>query len=94
MSDDASRLWGGRFDGSPAEAFDALNDSLPVDQRLWREDILGSRAHARMLGARGIIAAEDAAAIDSGLAQVEAELASGQFAFMPGDEDIHTAVER
>ena len=94
MSDDASRLWGGRFDGSPAEAFDALNDSLPVDRRLWREDILGSRAHARMLGARGIIPAEDAAAIDAGLAQVEAEMASGEFVFQPGDEDIHTAVER
>ena len=94
MSGDASRLWGGRFAGSPAEAFDALNDSLPVDQRLWQEDIRGSRAHARMLGAQGIIPAEDAAAIDAGLAQVEAELASGAFAFQPGDEDIHTAVER
>ena len=94
MSGDASRLWGGRFDGTPAEAFDALNDSLPVDQRLWREDIRGSRAHARMLGAQGIIPAEDAAAIDAGLAQVEAELASGAFTFQPGDEDIHTAVER
>lgn len=94
MSDDASRLWGGRFEGSPAEAFDALNASLPVDQRLWREDIRGSRAHARMLGAQGIIPADDAAAIDAGLAQVEAELAAGQFAFQPGDEDIHTAVER
>ena len=94
MSDDASRLWGGRFEGSSAEAFDALNDSLPVDRRLWHEDIRGSRAHARMLGARGIIPADDAAAIDAGLAQVEAEMASGDFAFQPGDEDIHTAVER
>ncbi len=94
MSDDASRLWGGRFEGSPAEAFDALNASLPVDQRLWREDIRGSRAHARMLGAQGIIPPDDAAAIDAGLAQVEAELAAGEFAFQPGDEDIHTAVER
>ena len=63
-----SRLWGGRFSGSPAEAFDALNASLPVDRRMWREDIRGSRAHARMLGAQGIIPAEDAAAIDAGLA--------------------------
>ncbi|MFM9019222.1 MAG: argininosuccinate lyase [Actinomycetota bacterium] len=94
MSDDAPRLWGGRFEGSPAEAFDALNASLPVDQRLWQEDIRGSRAHARMLGARGIIPADDAAAIDAGLAQVEGELASGAFVFQPGDEDIHTAVER
>jgi argininosuccinate lyase len=89
-----SRLWGGRFSGSPAEAFDALNASLPVDRRMWREDIRGSRAHARMLGAQGIIPPEDAAAIDAGLARVEEELASGEFAFRAGDEDIHTAVER
>jgi argininosuccinate lyase len=94
MTTGDGRLWGGRFTGTPAEAFDALNASLPVDQRMWREDIRGSRAHARMLGARGIIPPEDAAAIDAGLVTVEAELASGTFAFVPGDEDIHTAVER
>lgn len=94
MSEPTSRLWGGRFSGSSAEAFDALNASLPVDQRMWREDIRGSRAHARMLGAQGIIPADDAAAIDAGLAQVEAEMEAGTFVFAPGDEDIHTAVER
>ena len=94
MTDGASRLWGGRFAGSSAEAFDALNASLPVDQRLWREDIRGSRAHAAMLGAQGIISVDDAAAIDAGLASIEAEMDAGTFAFQPGDEDIHTAVER
>ncbi|MDA3005139.1 MAG: argininosuccinate lyase [Actinomycetota bacterium] len=94
MSDQPGRLWGGRFEGSPAEAFDALNASLPVDQRMWREDIRGSRAHARMLAAQGIIPVEDAQAIDAGLQQVATEMESGQFAFAPGDEDIHTAVER
>ena len=94
MSEPTSRLWGGRFSGTSAEAFDALNASLPVDQRMWREDIRGSRAHARMLGAQGIIPRADAEAIDAGLAQVEAELEAGTFAFQPGDEDIHTAVER
>jgi argininosuccinate lyase len=88
------RLWGGRFTSGPAEAFDRLNASLEVDRRLWREDIAGSRAHARMLGACGIISSADAAAIDAGLVQVEEELADGSFAFAPGDEDIHTAVER
>ena len=94
MSGPASRLWGGRFQGTSAEAFDALNASLPVDQRLWREDIRGSRAHARMLGAQGIIGADDAAAIVAGLLAIEAEMAAGVFVFLPGDEDIHTAVER
>jgi argininosuccinate lyase len=88
------RLWGGRFAERPAEAFDRLNASLDVDRRLWRQDVAGSFAHARMLAACGIIAADDADAIEAGLSQVEAELAAGDFAFAPDDEDIHTAVER
>ncbi len=93
MSDDV-RMWGGRFAGSPAEAFDRLNASLPVDRRMWAEDIAGSRAHASMLGAQGIIPAADAEAIDQGLRRIHDEMADGTFAFQPGDEDIHTAVER
>ena len=95
-SDDTTgaRLWGGRFAGGPDEAFDRLNDSLPVDQRLWPQDLRGSRAHARMLGAQGVIPAADAEAILAGLDQVEDEMRSGRFVFRPGDEDIHTAVER
>ena len=89
-----ARLWGGRFAGGPADAFDRLNASLSVDVRMWREDIAGSRAHARMLGAQGIIAAEDTEAILRGLDQVEREMAGDAFVFAPGDEDIHTAVER
>lgn len=88
------RLWGGRFSAGPADAFDRLNSSLEVDRRLWPQDVRASRAHARMLGAQGIIPAEDAAAIDEGLARIARELEEGSFAFAPGDEDIHTAVER
>ena len=91
---DAPRLWGGRFGAGPAEAFDRLNASLSVDRRLWPQDITASRAHARMLGAQGIIPAADAAAIDAGLAAIAEEMAAGTFAFRPSDEDIHTAVER
>jgi len=87
-------MWGGRFAGTPADAFDRLNASLPIDRRMWAEDIACSRAHARMLGAQSIVSEHDAAAILSGLDRVEGELASGVFAFAPGDEDIHTAVER
>ena len=89
-----ARLWGGRFAVGPAEAFQRLNDSLPIDRRMWEEDIAGSRAHARMLGAQGIISPDDATAIDEGLARVTDEMARGTFAFLPSDEDIHTAVER
>jgi argininosuccinate lyase len=91
---EAARLWGGRFAVGPAEAFQRLNDSLPVDRRMWAEDIAGSRAHARMLGACGIITPDDAAAIDDGLTRVADEMARETFAFLPSDEDIHTAVER
>ena len=94
MSPGRSRLWGGRFSGGPSEAFERLNASLPVDRRLWREDVRGSRAHARMLCACGILDSGDADAIDAGLAQIEQEMEAGDFAFAPGDEDIHTAVER
>jgi argininosuccinate lyase len=88
------RLWGGRFGAGPDEAFDRINSSLEVDRRMWPQDVAASRAHARMLGARGIIPAEDAAAIDSGLERIAGELADGSFAFSENDEDIHTAVER
>ena len=88
------RLWGGRFGAGPDEAFDRINSSLAVDRRLWPQDVAASRAHARMLGAAGIIPAEDAAAIDEGLERIAGELGDGTFAFAPGDEDIHTAVER
>lgn len=91
---EGGRLWGGRVGHAPSEAFDRLNVSLPVDRRLWAEDVAGSRAHARMLGARGIITAEDARAIDDGLRLIAEEMERGFFAFLPTDEDIHTAVER
>ncbi len=87
-------MWGGRFSGTPAEAFDRLNESLSVDIRMWNEDIRGSRAHARMLGACGIIAASDVEDILRGLDQVEDEFRTESFVVAPGDEDIHTAVER
>ncbi len=92
--DDAVRLWGGRFAGSPDAAFQALNNSLPVDRRMWRHDIAGSRAHARMLTTGGIIPEADGQAIAAGLDAIEAEMAAGAFAFVESDEDIHTAVER
>jgi argininosuccinate lyase len=88
------RLWGGRFGSGPADAFDRLNSSLAVDRRLWPQDIAASRAHARMLGAQGIIPEADAEAIDGGLARIAGEMAAGEFAFAESDEDIHTAVER
>jgi argininosuccinate lyase len=88
------RLWGGRFSTSPARAVQEFTDSLQVDRRLWREDVAGSIAHARMLGVAGIIPTADAAALVRGLQQVRRELDAGEFVFAESDEDIHTAVER
>jgi argininosuccinate lyase len=87
-------LWHGRFDGGPAEALQALNDSLPFDRRMFREDVAGSRAHVRMLAQVGLMGAADADEVLAALDTVESELADGSFAFQVSDEDIHTAVER
>jgi len=87
-------LWHGRFEGGPAEALQALNDSLPFDRRMFREDIAGSRAHVRMLYRVGLMSEVDSEAVLAALDSVKAEMADGSFAFAAGDEDIHTAVER
>ena len=90
----AKTLWHGRFAGGPSEALQELNDSLPFDQRMFREDIAGSRAHVTMLEAVGILSTGERDGILSALDAVEAEIVAGEFDFAPSDEDIHTAVER
>jgi argininosuccinate lyase len=87
-------LWSGRFEGGPAEALLAFTASLDVDRRLATDDIAGSRAHVRGLARGGLLTADEASAVLAALDTVESELAAGTFAFAPGDEDIHTAVER
>ena len=85
-------MWGGRFAGGPASVMREINASLPFDKRLWREDIAASKAHVAMLGATGILSAEDAGVIADGLDQVAAEFATS----LPDDlalEDIHMATE-
>ena len=88
------QLWHGRFAGGPSEALQELNDSLPFDQRMFREDIAGSRAHVTMLEAVGLLGMGECSTILTALDDVEAEIASGNFEFVSSDEDIHTAVER
>lgn len=89
----AHRLWGGRFSVGPAPALDELNRSLPVDHRLWREDIEGSRAWVQALLRAGVLSADDARSLDQGLRRVAARLEAGA-ANDADDEDIHTLVER
>jgi argininosuccinate lyase len=87
-------LWGGRFDASPAEAFERLNASIPFDIRLAPYDIEGSIAHARMLGETGIVTKEESEELVRGLRMVLEEVESGRFTWALSDEDVHTAVER
>jgi argininosuccinate lyase len=87
------KMWGGRFAGLPDDAMQAINASIDVDKRLWREDIEGSQAHAHMLAARGIITPQDNAAIQAGLEQIAAEIIAGRFVFSRELEDIHLNIE-
>ncbi len=71
-----------------------LNDSLPFDKELFKEDITGSLAHAKMLAKQGIISQEDYEAIAKGLQEILAEIESGEISLDGADEDIHMAIER
>jgi argininosuccinate lyase len=90
------RLWGGRFTAEPSLEMDRLNCSLPVDRRMWREDVAGSRAWATALGCAGVIGQEEANALCDGLDRVAERLegwSAGEWEEAP-DEDIHSLVER
>ncbi|MDA8585114.1 argininosuccinate lyase [Rhodobacteraceae bacterium] len=93
MNDDANKMWGGRFAAGPDAIMEAINASISFDQRLARQDIQGSRAHAAMLAATGIITHNDAEAIGEGLLTVLSEIETGTFAFSTALEDIHMNVE-
>lgn len=89
----SNRMWGGRFAEGPAAVMREINASIPFDKRMWRQDIRGSRAHAAMLGAQGIVSPADAAAIGDGLETVAARFAAEG---VPDDlalEDIHMLAE-
>jgi argininosuccinate lyase len=86
-------MWGGRFAEGPAAVMREINASVGFDKRMWRQDILGSRAHAAMLGAQGIISPGDAEAIDQGLEQIAAEYADAGVPENLALEDIHMHVE-
>ena len=88
------QLWGGRFAQSTDPRMWALNASIMTDRRLAFHDIRGSQAWVRALQRAGVLTAEEAETLQSGLEAVAAEFAEGQFVFAPTDEDIHTAVER
>jgi argininosuccinate lyase len=89
----ANAMWGGRFAAGPDAIMEAINASISFDQRMARQDIEGSRAHAAMLAATGILRDNDAEAIREGLLTVLSEIEAGEFAFSTALEDIHMNVE-
>ena len=94
MSNKSSNaMWGGRFAAGPDAIMEAINASIGFDRRMAAQDIAGSRAHAAMLAATGVISDSDAEAIREGLLTVLSEIEGGTFAFSTALEDIHMNVE-
>ena len=86
--------WAGRFSEPMSELVKRYTASVDFDQRMWRQDIRGSLAHARMLARQGIISAEDLSAIERGMAQIAAEIETGVFAWSLDLEDVHLNIEK
>ncbi len=89
----SNKMWGGRFASGPDAIMEEINASIGFDQRLYRQDIAGSKAHATMLAATGILTQADRDAILSGLDGVLGEIEAGTFTFSRALEDIHMNVE-
>jgi argininosuccinate lyase len=94
MAQNKEKPWQGRFSGETSKLVEEFTSSLHFDRRLYRYDLAGSMAHARMLGKQEILTAAEVEAIVAGLEQVRGEIDRGEFGFEAADEDIHMAVER
>ncbi|NBR91157.1 MAG: argininosuccinate lyase, partial [Rhodobacteraceae bacterium] len=93
MTKTSNQMWGGRFAAGPDAIMEAINASIGFDKRMARQDIEGSRAHAAMLAAQGILTNSDAETIREGLLTVLSEIEGGTFEFSTALEDIHMNVE-
>jgi argininosuccinate lyase len=89
----SNKMWGGRFAAGPDAIMEAINASIGFDKRMAAQDIAGSRAHAAMLAATGILSDSDAEAIREGLLTILSEIEEGHFEFSTALEDIHMNVE-
>ncbi|MDD3444054.1 MAG: argininosuccinate lyase [Zavarzinia sp.] len=89
----SNQMWGGRFERGPAEIMERINASIDFDRKLYAQDITGSKAHARMLVATGILTREDGEKIQAGLDTVKAEIEEGRFDYRKDREDIHLNIE-
>jgi len=92
--EETTKPWGGRFQEATDSMVEDFTASVHYDQRLYRQDIKGSKAHARMLARQGIIAQEDAEATVNGLDAIEEEISTGKFTWKKELEDVHMNIER
>jgi len=91
--DPSKKLWGGRFAESTDALVEAFTESVSFDRRLWRQDIAGSQAHARMLAKAGVLSAAEGQAIVAGLDAIQAEITAGSFQWQQALEDVHMNIE-
>jgi argininosuccinate lyase len=94
MTDDKSKIWGGRFQKGMDEMVEKFNASISFDARLYPQDIEGSMAHCQMLAKQGIISEEEASQILGALGEIKREMERGEFSLDEMHEDIHTLVEK
>jgi argininosuccinate lyase len=90
----SQKTWGGRFTGATDDRVEAFTESISVDSRLYRQDVLASQAHAHMLAEVGLLSPAEAEQITAALDAVAGEIERGEFAFSASLEDIHTHIER
>jgi argininosuccinate lyase len=90
----SQKTWGGRFAGGTDARVEQFTESIGIDRRLYRHDILASQAHARMLAEVGLLTADDAERIAAALDEIAAEIEAGKMEFSASQEDIHTHIER
>ena len=88
------KMWSGRFSGGASSLLDQFNASIMYDQKLYKEDIEGSIAHATMLNKQGILSADELESIINGLNQIKDEIESGEFEWKIADEDLHMGIEK
>jgi argininosuccinate lyase len=90
----SQKTWGGRFSGETNTRVELFTESISFDQRLYRQDILASQAHARMLAEVGVLTAAEAEQIVSALGEIQVRIERGEMAYSISLEDIHTHIER
>ncbi len=89
----SNKMWGGRFDAKPSDLMQEINQSITFDQRLYKQDIKGSTAHAKMLAKVGVLSEVESKKIIDGLKKIEKEIESGELTFKIELEDIHMNIE-